>query len=93
MEERNIFRGHDEISGGKVKHKTKLKLTFVAVLFPPKIRLAKRFTFDNLTYSFSPIPEQSLCAAMSHIGHCPQSFLFGIFEEMSIENKTNTSPA
>jgi hypothetical protein len=64
MEERNTFPGHDEISSGKVKHKTKLKLTFVAALFPTKIRLAKRFTYDNHTYSSSPIPAQSLGAVM-----------------------------
>lgn len=68
------------MSGGKVKHKTKLKLTFVAVLFPPKIRLAKRFTYDNHTYSPSPIPAQSLCAVMSHIGHWPQVY-FSVFSE------------
>ena len=80
MEESNILRGQDEISSGKVKHKTKLKLTFVAVLFPPKIRLAKRFTYDNLMYLPSPIPAQLLCAVMSHIGHWPQGF-FSVFLE------------
>lgn len=77
---RVIFRGHGEISSGKVKHKTKLKLTFVAVLFPLKIRLVKRFTYDNHTYSPLPIPAQSLCAVMSHIGHWPQVF-FSVFSE------------